>query len=1165
MTTPLTFTGDSGSSVNKLGSTLSVLGDGNITTTASQGQIAVSLNKTLTGLTSISTGNTFIDSNGLSITGGPSITTAGIDAANSKISNVAAGTANTDAVNVSQLTAASAASDARTDALGTSTASNLGGGASYDVTTGEISAPNYSVTTNPNEAGATMTVHNVGDAINSLTTAVTTPLTFTGDSGSSINKLGSTLSVLGDGNITTTASQGQIAVSLNKTLTDLTSISTGNTFIDSNGLSITGGPSITTAGIDAAGKKISNVADGTAASDAINKGQLDTALTAQDSKSDGLGSSTAAALGGGASYDATTGGISAPNYSVTTNPNEAGATTTVHNVGDAINSLTTAVTTPLTFTGDSGSSVNKLGSTLSVLGDGNITTTASQGQIAVSLNKTLTGLTSISTGNTFIDSNGLSITGGPSITTAGIDAAGKKISNVAAGTANTDAVNVSQLTAASAASDARTDALGTSTASNLGGGASYDATTGEISAPNYSVTTNPNEAGATTTVHNVGDAINSLTTAVTTPLTFTGDSGSSVNPLGSSLAMLGDSNITTAMTQGQLAIKLNKDLKDLSSIETTDGKGNSNLMSSVGNTVTDNQNTTIYGANGIDINNGTVTLSNNGLSITNGPSITVSGINAGNKVISNVAAGVAATDAVNKAQLDSIVKGQDAKTDILGNATASALGGGASYDPTTGSISAPGYQVTINPADTSTTTTVNNVADAINSLNTAVMKPLTFIGDNGTSINQLGSTLAFIGDNNIITEVMQGQVQVKLNKDLKGMSSVQIIDENDPAKIATLTANGTEVTDGKNTAIYGSNGVNINNGAVTLSNNGLIIANGPGITVSGINAGNKVISNVANGVAATDAVNVGQLDSAVNSLNQAIKDLNSNAVQYDDITDNTANTHSVTLAGNNGTTIHNLADGEVVSGSKDAVNGGQLADVRDNLQNQITQNTYDINNIKNDINNGTVGLVQQAGGKDAEITVAKDTGGTKVNVGGTSGDRIVTGVANGAVTDKSKDAVNGSQLNTTNQAIIEYLGGGAVYDTNTQSFTAPSYSVGDSVHHNVGDAINALNQEDQNLNSKIDNLGNQLQEVFQSTNKRINDVEKRANAGIAAALSLEAAPFVPGKYTYAAGTAYHGGESAVGITLRKTADNGRWSITSGIAAASQGEPSFRIGVSGVID
>lgn len=66
-------------------------------------------------------------------------------------------------------------------------------------------------------------------------------------------------------------------------------------------------------------------------------------------------------------------------------------------------------------------------------------------------------------------------------------------------------------------------------------------------------------------------------------------------------------------------------------------------------------------------------------------------------------------------------------------------------------------------------------------------------------------------------------------------------------------------------------------------------------------------------------------------------------------------------------------------------------------------------------------------------------------------------------------------------------------------------------------------------------------------------------------MALETAPFVPGKYTYAAGASYHGGENAVGVTLRKTADNGRWSITGGVAAASQGDPSVRIGISGVID
>ena len=268
--------------------------------------------------------------------------------------------------------------------------------------------------------------------------------------------------------------------------------------------------------------------------------------------------------------------------------------------------------------------------------------------------------------------------------------------------------------------------------------------------------------------------------------------------------------------------------------------------------------------------------------------------------------------------------------------------------------------------------------------------------------------------------------------------------------------------------------------------------------------------------------------------------------------------HSVVVA--NGTTISNVKDGAVTQGSKDAVNGGQLW----NVQQQVDQNSTDISNIKNDINNGTVGLVQQAG-KDATVTVAKDTGGTSVSVAGTDGNRVVTGVKDGAVNATSKDAVNGSQLNTTNQAVVNYLGGGAGYDNITGSFTAPTYNVGDSKYNNVGGAIDALNQADQALNSKIDNVSNKLDNAFRITNNRIDDVEKKANAGIAAAMALESAPYIAGKYTYAAGAAYHGGENAVGVTLRKTADNGRWSITGGVAAASQGDPSVRIGISGVID
>ncbi|MEL1606935.1 hemagglutinin, partial [Acinetobacter baumannii] len=71
-----------------------------------------------------------------------------------------------------------------------------------------------------------------------------------------------------------------------------------------------------TAGIDAANTNISNVADATTADQAVNKGQLDAATAAADNKTDALGNSTANNLGGGATYDSTTGAVTAPTYTV---------------------------------------------------------------------------------------------------------------------------------------------------------------------------------------------------------------------------------------------------------------------------------------------------------------------------------------------------------------------------------------------------------------------------------------------------------------------------------------------------------------------------------------------------------------------------------------------------------------------------------------------------------------------------------------------------------------------------------------------------------------------------------------------------------------------------------------------------------------------------------
>jgi hypothetical protein len=72
-----------------------------------------------------------------------------------------------------------------------------------------------------------------------------------------------------------------------------------------------------------------------------------------------------------------------------------------------------------------------------------------------------------------------------------------------------------------------------------------------------------------------------------------------------------------------------------------------------------------------------------------------------------------------------------------------------------------------------------------------------------------------------------------------------------------------------------------------------------------------------------------------------------------------------------------------------------------------------------------------------------------------------------------------------------------------------------------------------------------------------------ANAGIAATLAMEAAPYVPDHVTYALGSGYFGNQGAIGATLRATAENGRWSVTGGVSTSEHGT-ALRVGVSGVL-
>ena len=757
----------------------------------------------------------------------------------------------------------------------------------------------------------------------------------------------------------------------------------------------------------------------------------------------------------------------------------------------------------LNFAGNAGADVHrKLGDKLNIVGGAdaataedktsgeNVITRTTADGIKIELLKDAK-FDSITTGDSVLNNNGLTIKDGPSITKDGINAGNKVITNVADGvitTGSKDAVNGGQI---QNISESIKNSIGGNTTVNNDG----------------SITTN-NIGG--TGKDNINDAIKSVDDKVTTGvndltnkgLNFAGNAGADVHrKLGDKLNIVGGAdaataedktsgeNVITRTTADGIKIELLKDAK-FDSITTGDS-----------------------------------VLNNNGLTIKDGPSITKDGINAGNKVITNVADGAitnSSKDAVNGGQIQNI--SESIKNSIGGNTTVNKDG-----SITTNNIGGTGkdnINDAIKSVDDKVTTGVNDLTN----------KGLNFAGNAGGDVHRkLGDKLNIIGGadaataedktsgENVITRTTEDGIKIELLKD---------------AKFDSITTGNT-----------------------VLNNNGLTIKGGPSITMNGIDAGGKNIRNVADGVNGKDAVNVDQLNKLKDQIGKDIGNLSDNAVQYDKDKDGNVDKNSVTLGGGDkGTNIKNVADGKVEQGSKDAVNGGQLWDVKQN----VDKNTNDIQNIQNNIqniNDGKTGLVQQQK-PNGEITVGKDTGGTSINMAGKEGDRVVQGVKDGEIKAGSNQAVNGGQIHNISDSIKNSIGGNTTVNPDG---TIKTNNIGGTGKDNIHDAIGTLNQSNQELGNRITNLGDQLQQAFYDTNQRIDNVEKKANAGIAAAMALEAAPFVAGKYTYAAGAAYHGGENAVGVTLRKTSDNGRWSITGGVAAASQGDPSVRIGISGVIN
>ena len=391
----LNFAGDTGTVSNRqLGDTVTVKGgatgtlsDGNIGVVSDgNGTLNVKLAKTLTGLDSVTAGNTKIDNSGLTVGGKTYVSPTGLNANNQKITNVANGSDPNDAVNYSQLQAAiggtaKASTVKPKDANVTVTEStNAAGGKEYTVGLGnKITVGTAHPVTVDGDAGHVTGLTNidwnvdnpvaesgrgatedqlkkVNDKVNTNKTAIDKGLNFDGDSGAVINKkLGEKLSVKGgatgtlsDGNIGVESDgNGTLNVKLAKTLTGLESVTAGGTTINNGGLTVGGKNYVSPTGLNANDQKVTNVANGDVSAnskDAVNGGQL------HEAKNE-------------------------------LNTNISNAKTELINKG-------------LRFNADNNDEkTNKLGSKVTVNGDGNITTeitqTGDDTTIGVKLNKNL--------------------------------------------------------------------------------------------------------------------------------------------------------------------------------------------------------------------------------------------------------------------------------------------------------------------------------------------------------------------------------------------------------------------------------------------------------------------------------------------------------------------------------------------------------------------------------------------------------------------------------------------------------------------------------------------------------------------------------------------------------------------------------------------------------
>ena len=1080
------------------------------------------------------------------------------------------------------------------------------------------------ITTNTTTGNATATNPNniatAGDVTDAINKVRNMPITFTGNTGSAVKKLGESLGIVGDGtDITSTADANNVTFTLNKS----TAVTAGDNKAVTSGAVDTAIKAInlTTAGNTGAGEVnlatqslnitgsngLTTVATGNGIEvkiDDATRQKIDREVSASVSN----GSAAVSVTTNGTTKNAD--GVDVTDYAVDLSQ------ATKDDIQKGVDANTTVNTKGLTFTGDTKESdVKKLGDKVAITGDDNITTEANPNGVQVKLNKDLK-VDSVKAGDTTINNDGLTVNGGPSVTKSGINAGDKKITGVAAGTDDTDAVNVSQLKEVKEIANKGWN-LSVNTGenkSNIAPDATVDLRSAndniQITKDGNNVTFKLNDTINVTNVNATGNVTAGDTTINNDGLTITGGPSvtkSGIDAAGNKISNVADGNVAPDSKEAvngsqlySLGDTINKKIDGMGFNLTTNGT-ETPALSEADKRITSNETFAINQGKNIQ-----VTQIANGYEIATANNMTL-----GEKAENGQPGSDGSLDVKGKDGSSVSLNGKDGSIGLAGKDGANPL-----------TIKTAEGPAGVDGDDTTKKPRLDVNGESVATLNDG----LKFTGNNESTVNKhkLNTLVKIKGEGVAEAESTNfksaaGNINVKadgtdtlevqLAKDLKGLNSAEFKDAS--GDVTKITPAGVAVNKADNLNADGS--VKDPNKTVSISN-------------TGVNAGGNKVTNVADGdvnADSKDAINGSQLYNAVATTN---------------LTPNTTGKIDTPVDGSklvNATTVANAinnsgwnvtvnkdggeAEGETVQkvspGSTVTYIAGQNIKIKQDGMNFTISTTKDLkaeNVSATTVNTTTINLgegdnstpITVVSGKDAAPNLDGNTP-NRLNFGGETIATLSDGLKFGANVGGVYNAKLNSQINVkgadSNTNWSEFDGGdnvmtnidksgnvrvGIKKNLKVESVTANKFTAGDTVIDNNGvtikngpsmtkNGINAGNKQITNVapgriaaDSTDAVNGSQLHEVKADMNNKINHLNgqvnklgKRVNAGTASALAASQLPqaYIPGKSMVSVAAGNYQGQNAVALGMSRISDNGKIIIRLAGTSDTQGKVGVAVG------